>query len=85
MIDIINVLGIAFLIGNYKSFYMELKLITENPKAILLIPRTIVNCLMCTSFWVSLIYTSGDIPLSGFISLIAFCIDKYLISTPIKL
>ena len=85
MIEIINVLGIAFLITNYKSFYRELKLITENPKAILLIPRTIANCLMCCSFWVGLICTSGNIPLSGFISLIAFCIDKYLISTPVKL
>ena len=81
---LINVLGIAFLIGNYKSFVREAKIIVNNPLKVLLIPRTIANCLMCCSFWVGLILTS-DIPLSGFISLVAFCIDKYLISTPIKL
>ena len=85
MIEIINVLGIAFLISNYDKFWNELIDIYDNYKEIVFIPRTILNCLMCLSFWVSLIYTCGDIPLSGFISLIAFCIDKYLISTPIKL
>ena len=85
MIDIINVLGIAFLFNNSKDLSSEVVLIFINPKSIKFIPYKIMSCLMCTSFWVSLIYTSGDIPLSGFISLIAFCIDKYLISTPIKL
>ena len=85
MIEIINVLGIAFLLTNYKNIWFEMKQLYTHPKYTRYIPRTILDCLMCCSFWVSLIYTSGDIPLSGFISLVAFCIDKYLISTPIKL
>tara|TARA_R110000787_G_scaffold91823_1_gene193450 strand:+ start:202 stop:459 length:258 start_codon:yes stop_codon:yes gene_type:complete len=85
MIEIINVLGIAFLISNTHSVWSELKHVIDNPKSIMYIPNVIIGCLMCLSFWVGLIYTGGNIPLSGFISLIAFCIDKYLISTPIKL
>tara|TARA_R110000751_G_scaffold201965_2_gene306635 strand:- start:829 stop:1086 length:258 start_codon:yes stop_codon:yes gene_type:complete len=85
MIEIINVLGIAFLISNYPNLMDELDTVFNYPKYIFKIPLIIGRCLMCCSFWVSLIYTGGDIPLSGFISLIAFCIDKYLISTPIKL
>ena len=85
MIEIINVLGIAFLISHYDDFVKVFVSVWDYPKYILMIPLKTIDCLMCCSFWVSLIYTDGDIPLSGFISLIAFCIDKYLISTPIKL
>ena len=85
MIEIINVLGVAFLISHYDDFVNEFVSVWDYPKYMLMIPLKILDCLMCCSFWVSLIYTGGNIPLSGFISLIAFCIDKYLISTPIKL
>ena len=85
MIEIINVLGVAFLISNAHSVWRELKSVIDNPKSIIYILNIIMGCLMCSSFWVSLIFTGGDIPLSGFISLVAFCIDKYLISTPVKL
>ena len=85
MIEIINVLGIAWLVTNYSAFWWHIKAVVSKPKVVLDIPFKILNCLMCSSFWVGLIFTRGDIPLCGFISLIAFCIDKYLISTPIKL
>ena len=85
MIEIINVLGVAFLINSCYSIWEEIEYVILNPKKLYLIPFKIVTCLMCSSFWIGLILTNGDIPLSGFISLIAFCIDKYLISTPIKL
>ena len=85
MIEIINVLGLVWLVYHCKDFYFEFRLVCASPKYVFKIPNRILNCLMCLSFWVSLVYTNGNIPLSGFISLIAFCIDKYLISTPIKL
>ena len=85
MIEIINVFGIAFLVNHYYTFWYWVKEIFIKPKVVFNIPTKIMSCFMCSSFWVSLIYTNGDIPLSGFISLISFCIDKYLISTPVKL
>ena len=39
---------------------------------------------MCTSFWVCLVITK-DVSLSGSVSLLAYLVDKYLISTDIKL
>ena len=82
---VLNVIGLSWLVTHYKEFSGWIKDILSKPKVIFNIPSKIISCLMCCSFWVGLILTNGDIPLSGFISLVAFCIDKYLISTPIKL
>lgn len=81
---LVKIIGIAFLIIHYKEWIEILNGILKNKKRILLIPSKIGGCMMCASFWVALIYT-GDIGLSGFISLLAFTIDKYIISSPIKL
>lgn len=81
----IKIIGLAFLLGHYKDFYKELKKVIKKPLYIIKIPFVIIGCLMCCSFWVGLIFTDGNIPLCGFISLVAYLIDKYLIDTPIKL
>ena len=82
---IIKVIGIAWLIVHYDSFISIFNNILKDYRRIILIPKQIVSCLMCSSFWVSIIYTNCDIPISGFISLIAYVIDKYLITTEVKL
>ena len=40
---------------------------------------------MCSSFWVGLVMSGGQVGLSAFISLLMYLLDKYLISTEIKL
>jgi hypothetical protein len=82
---VINILGISWLIIHYNDFINILNEILKDKKKVILIPKKIMSCLMCTSFWVGIILTSGAIGVAGFISLIAYLIDKYLISTPIKL
>ena len=59
-------------------------LVIKNFKKIILIPKNVVSCLMCTSFWVCLVITK-DVSLSGSVSLLGYLVDKYLISTDIKL
>ena len=39
---------------------------------------------MCTSFWVSLVITK-DVTLASSVSVLGYLVDKYLISTDIKL
>jgi hypothetical protein len=82
---IISILGVAWLLTHYGQFIDIFNDILKKPKRIILIPKKILSCFMCSSFWVAVIVTSGNIPLAGFISIIAFIIDKYLISTPIKI
>ena len=82
---IIKVIGVAWLIVHYDSFISIFNDILKDYRRIILIPKQIVSCLMCSSLWVSIIFTNGDIPVSGFISLIAYLIDKYLITTEVKL
>ena len=81
---LINIIGIAFLSIHYKEWIEILNGILKKPKRVLLIGRQIFDCFKCTSFWVALIYT-GDIGLAGFISLIGFTLDKYIISSPTRL
>jgi len=81
---IINSIGICWLIYHYNDFIDEFNFILKNFKRILFIPKTILNCFKCLSFWTSYIIT-GDIAISGFISLICYIIDKYLLDTNIKL
>ena len=81
----INIIGIAWLIIHYNEFINIANEILKDKKKVILIPKKIMSCLMCSSFWVGLILTAGDFGVSGFISLIAYLIDKYLISTPIEL
>jgi len=81
---LVKIIGIAFLIIHYKEWLDILNDILKKPKRIFLVPSKIMGCMMCSSYWVALIYT-GDIGLAGFISLIGFTLDKYIISSPIKL
>ena len=81
---IFNIIGISWLVYNSNSFIDEFYIILKNFKKIILIPKKIVSCLMCTSFWVCLVITK-DVSLSGSVSLLAYLVDKYLISTDIKL
>ena len=81
---IFNIIGISWLVYNSNIFIDEFYIILKNFKKIILIPKKIVSCLMCTSFWVCLVITK-DVSLSGSVSLLAYLVDKYLISTDIKL
>jgi len=81
---IFNIIGISWLVYNSNSFIDEFNIILKNFKKIILIPKKIVSCLMCASFWVCLVITK-DVSLSGSVSLLGYLVDKYLISTDIKL
>lgn len=81
---IFNIIGISWLVYNSNSFIDEFNIILKNFKKIILIPKKIISCLMCTSFWVCLVITK-DVSLSGAVSLLGYLVDKYLISTNIKL
>ncbi len=85
MIDLItNIIGVSWLAYNSNSFIDEFNTLLKSPKKIILIPKKIVSCLMCTSFWVCLVITK-DVSFSGSVSMLAYLVDKYLISTDIKL
>ena len=85
MTDLIfNIIGVSWLVYNSNSFIDEFNIILKNFKKVVLIPKKIVSCLMCTSFWVCLVITR-DVSLSSSVSLLAYLVDKYLISTDIKL
>ena len=85
MTDLIfNIIGVSWLVYNLTSFIDEFNIILKNFKKVVLIPKKIVSCLMCTSFWVCLVITK-DVSLSSSVSLLAYLVDKYLISTDIKL
>ena len=85
MTDLIfNIIGVSWLVYNSNSFIDEFNIILKNFKKVVLIPKKIVSCLMCTSFWVCLVITK-DVSLSSSVSLLAYLVDKYLISTDIKL
>ena len=81
---IFNIIGISWLVYNSNSFIDEFNIILKNFKKIILIPKKIVSCLMCASFWVCLVITK-DVSLSSSVSLLGYLVDKYLISTDIKL
>jgi len=81
---IIDIIGITWLLIHYNDFIEEFNHILKRPKTIILIPKKILSCMMCTSFWVTLIMT-GDICLSGFISMLFYLLDKHLIKTDIEL
>ena len=81
---IVNIIGVSWLVYNSNSFIDEFNVILKNFKKVLLIPKKIISCLMCTSFWVCLVITR-DVSLSSSVSLLAYLVDKYLISTDIKL
>ena len=85
MILVFHVLGLAFLVSYHSEFINEFRLIVADPFYILSIPLKIMNCLKCSSFWIGLVLTDLNFCLSGFISLLAFLIDKYLLNTPIEL
>ena len=85
MLIVINIIGITWILIHYKDFIQEFNVILKQPKKIILVPDKILSCMMCCSFWVSLILTQGLIGISGCISLLMFIVDKYLISTDIKL
>ena len=84
MIVLIDIIGATWLLYNLGSFIDEFNILLKSPKKVILIPKKIVSCLMCASFWVCLVITK-DVSLSGSVSLLAYLVDKYLISTDIKL
>lgn len=84
IIVLIDIIGATWLVYNLGSFIDEFNIIIKSPKKLILIPKKIVSCLMCTSFWVCLVITK-DVTLSGAVSMAGYLIDKYLISTDIKL
>ena len=81
---ITNIIGVTWLVYHTPSFIDELNILLKKPKKIMLIPSKIISCLMCTSFWVSLVITK-DVTLASSVSVLGYLVDKYLISTDIKL
>ncbi|QDP49131.1 MAG: hypothetical protein Unbinned706contig1001_10 [Prokaryotic dsDNA virus sp.] len=81
---IIKIIGITWLLTHYNDFIEEFNQVLKRPKTIILIPKKILSCMMCCSFWVTLILTK-DIYFSGFISMLFYLLDKYLIKTDIEL
>ena len=82
---VFHVLGLAFLVGYHREFLREFRMIVANPVLITDLPLKILECMKCSSFWFALLLTEWNLPLSGFISLLGYLVDKYLISTDIKL
>lgn len=82
---LINILGITWLLYHYDSFLDVFNMVLKNKKKIILIPKIILSCFKCSTFWTSLVITGGNIPLSACISFLGYLIDKYLINTEIKL
>ena len=81
---IINIIGATWLVYHVPNFIEELNILLKKPRRVLLIPSKIISCLMCTSFWVCLVITK-DITLASSVSVLGYLVDKYLISTDIKL
>ena len=81
---ITNIIGATWLVYHVPSFIEELNFVLKKPRRVLLIPSKVISCLMCTSFWVSLVITK-DVTFSGAVSVLGYLVDKYLISTDIKL
>ena len=81
---ITNIIGVTWLVYHIPSFTEELNILLKKPRRVLLIPSKIISCLMCTSFWVSLVITK-DITLASSVSVLGYLVDKYLITTDIKL
>ena len=81
---IINIIGATWLVYHAPNFIDELNFVLKKPRRVLLIPSKIISCLMCTSFWVSLVITK-DVTLASSVSVLGYLVDKYLISTDIKL
>ena len=81
---IINIIGVTWLVYHTPSFIDELNILLKKPRRVLLIPSKIISCLMCASFWVSLVITK-DVTLASSVSVLGYLVDKYLISTDIKL
>ncbi len=81
---ITNITGATWLVYHAPSFIDELNFVLKKPRRVLLIPSKIISCLMCTSFWVSLVITK-DVTLASSVSVLGYLVDKYLISTDIKL
>jgi hypothetical protein len=81
---ITNIIGVTWLVYHVPSFIEELNFVLKKPIRVLLIPSKIISCLMCTSFWVCLVITK-DITLASSVSVLGYLVDKYLISTDIKL
>ena len=81
---ITNIIGVTWLVCHVPNFIDELNILLKKPKKIMLIPSKIISCLMCASFWVSLVITK-DVTLASSVSVLGYLVDKYLISTDIKL
>ena len=81
---ITNIIGVTWLVYHVPNFIEELNILLKKPRKTMLIPGKIISCLMCASFWVCLVITK-DVSLSGSVSLLGYLVDKYLISTDIKL
>jgi len=84
LLFIIQLISVFWFFTHTEEFIEELNLILKRFKNIFKIPLKIIGCIRCLSFWGTLIYTQ-DFVFACQVSLIAFIIDKYVLSTPIKL
>jgi len=81
---IIQIICLSWFLTFANDFINEANEILKNKKNIFKIPTKILQCIKCTAFHVTLIWTQ-DFLLATQISLLAFLLDKYIISTNIKL
>lgn len=81
---VIEIIGISWLIYHIEDFIEILNMILKDKRKIILIPKIILSCLKCTTFWVAL-FVTGNIGLAGCLSIGAYLFDKYLMSSDIQL
>lgn len=81
MTMIIKILLLGWFLTNLKDMYT--KLISIRIKKFIDI-LALMGCMKCNTFWIGIIYT-GDIWTALTSSFIAYLIDKYLLTTDIKL
>lgn len=84
LILIINLIAVAWFITQAENFLEEINQILKNWKRIFKIPIKIISCIKCASFWLTISWTQ-DFVLACQVSLFASLLDKYLLSSPIKL
>ena len=84
MEGIIEIIGISWLLYHIEDFIEILNMILKDKRKTILIPKIILSCLKCTTFWVAL-FVTGSLGIAGCLSILAYLFDKYLLNSDIEL
>lgn len=82
--SILYIISMGWFLTQLSDFTDELMQVLKKPKKVLQIPSKMLMCMKCASFWLALALTL-NFPFACACAMIAYIIDKYLISTPIAL